>query len=59
MVRNALSRIRALPASEISDMLDAVYHLRAALAERGWVACDFYDGAMICDFRRRVRKAKL
>lgn len=29
----------------------------AALAEHGWGACDFYDGAMICDFRRRRVRA--
>ena len=53
LVRSALARVRALPASEIARLLDAVFDLHAALAERGWVACDFYDGAMIYDFQRR------
>lgn len=60
LARNALGRIRALPRSEIANLLDAIYDLHAALAERGWVACDFYDGAMIYDFqRRRVRAIDL
>lgn len=60
LVRSALARVRALPLSEIARLLDAVFDLHAALAERGWVACDFYDGAMIYDFqRRRVRAVDL
>ena len=60
LVRKALARVRALPASEVAGMLDTVFDLHAALAERGWVACDFYDGAMIYDFqRRRVRAVDL
>ena len=60
MSESALARVRALPSSEIARLLDAVFDLHAALAERGWVACDFYDGAMIYDFqRRRVRAVDL
>ena len=57
LVGRALPRIRALPAPEIANLLDDVYDLHAALAERGWIACDFYDGAMIYDFRRRRVRA--
>ena len=60
LVRSALARVRALPAHEIARLLDTIFDLHAALAERGWVACDFYDGAMIYDFqRRRVRAVDL
>lgn len=60
LARNALGRIRALPPSEIANLLDAIYGLCAELAERGRGACDFYDDAMIYDFqRRRVRAIDL
>ena len=60
LVRNALTRVRTLPPSEISGILSVLYDLHTQLAERGWIACDFYDGSMIYDFvRRRLRVVDL
>lgn len=53
LVRSALHRVRSLPVGEILDLLNDVYSLHAALARRGWIANDFYDGSIIYDFHRR------
>ena len=53
LVRNALQQVRRLPIGEIVDLLNDVYDLHVALAKRGWIANDFYDGSMIYDFHRR------
>jgi serine/threonine-protein kinase len=47
---SAHQRFRRLPAREIAAALDVVLDAHVALSAQGWVACDFYDGAMIYDF---------
>lgn len=49
----ACQRFRRLPADEIARALDVVLDAHVALCARGWVAGDFYDGAMIYDFTAR------
>ncbi len=53
LVRPSLRRVRRLPVPEIVRLLDTVYQAHHQLARSGWVASDFYDGAMIYDFERR------
>jgi serine/threonine protein kinase, bacterial len=43
-------RFRALPFSDLLTGLNVVFDLHRSAAELGWVAVDFYDGAMIYDF---------
>ncbi len=60
LARSALNRVRALPASQVSRLLSDIYDLHVQLVGEGWVAVDFYDGAMIYDFdRRRVHAVDL
>ncbi len=47
---SAHQRFRSLPADEIAIALDTVIDVHVRLCALGWVACDFYDGAMIYDF---------
>jgi len=47
---SAHARFRALPAGEIIVALDGIVKLHEALARAGWVAVDFYDGALLYDF---------
>jgi len=49
----AFQRFRALQPGEIAAAIDTVVDAHVGLCGRGWVACDFYDGAMIYDFRAR------
>jgi serine/threonine-protein kinase len=49
----AHQRFRALPADEICHALNAIYALHEQLAAAGWLAVDFYDGALIYDFEQR------
>ncbi len=44
--------MRASRSSE-QAALDTVFRLHVKLAERGWIACDFYDGSLIYDFAGR------
>ena len=44
-------RFRALPLARLLGALDVVFDFHHRIAELGWVAADFYDGAMIYDFR--------
>jgi len=54
--RSPFARFVGLPAGERVAALDAVFRLHVALAARGWVACDFYDGCLLYDFAaRRMR----
>jgi serine/threonine-protein kinase len=46
----AFQRFRALPVPEILQALDLVYDLHGLLTRAGWVAGDFYDGALMYDF---------
>ena len=50
---SAFQRFRRLPAAEIVSALDTILDVHAGLCARGWVACDFYDGALIYDFAAR------
>jgi serine/threonine-protein kinase len=43
-------RFRALPFSDLLTGLDVVFDFHRSAAELGWVAVDFYDGAIIYDF---------
>jgi serine/threonine protein kinase, bacterial len=43
-------RFRRLPAAIIERCLDTIYELHVELAERGWIAVDFYDGCLIYEF---------
>jgi len=49
----AHQRFRALPADEIAAAIGTVIEAHVALCGRGWVACDFYDGALMYDFAAR------
>lgn len=51
---SAFQRFRRLPTGEILRVLDGVYDLHRALAQRGWIAVDFYDGCLIYDFTRQA-----
>ena len=53
LVRNRLERVRSLTVSEVGHLVTEVYDLHRELVSLGWIANDFYDGAMIYDFRRR------
>ena len=53
LVRGCLARLRSLSPKEIGALLTEVYDLHRELVSLGWVAVDFYDGAMIYDFDRR------
>ena len=52
-VRSRLDRVRSLAVSEVTHLVTEVYDLHRELTRLGWIANDFYDGAMIYDFRRR------
>ena len=43
-------RFRSLPTEEILAALDTVFDAHLLLAERGFVASDFYDGCIVYDF---------
>jgi serine/threonine protein kinase, bacterial len=45
-------RFRQLPVASIVSALNTVYDVHDFLEQRGYVAVDFYDGAMIYDFSR-------
>ena len=51
LVRSCLDRVRSLSVSEVGHLVTEVYDLHRELASLGWIANDFYDGAMIYDFR--------
>ena len=44
------ARFRQLPVDEIVQALDTVFDAHVAVASAGFVAVDFYDGAIIYDF---------
>ncbi|BDI31005.1 serine/threonine protein kinase [Capsulimonas corticalis] len=53
---SAFQRFRTLPAGEIALALDTLFEVHERLAQKEWVAVDFYDGALMYDFdRRRLR----
>lgn len=49
-------RFKSLPLRELITALTAVFRVHAALCAQGWVANDFYDGAMMYDFKLRQIK---
>ena len=52
LIRSSIDRVRSLSVSEIGHLVTEVYDLHRELARLGWIANDFYDGAMIYDFSR-------
>ena len=42
------------PREAILRALDEIFDVHVRLAERGWIACDFYDGSVIYDFDRKA-----
>lgn len=57
---SAHQRFRRLPAEEVAAAIDVVLGVHVGLSGLGWVACDFYDGALIYDFAaRRIRLVDL
>ena len=53
LIRSSIDRVRRLTVSEVGHLVTEVYDLHRELASLGWIANDFYDGAMIYDFRSR------
>ncbi len=51
---SSFHRFLHLPAETILRVLDVIYDVHQRLAERGWIACDFYDGSVIYDFEREA-----
>ena len=49
---SSFQRFLRLPRETILRVLDEIYDVHQRLAERGWIACDFYDGCVIYDFDR-------
>src|SRR5215475_15244146 len=49
-------RFRSLPLSDLITGLDVVFDFHRSAAELGWVAVDFYDGAMIYDFSTKAMR---
>jgi serine/threonine-protein kinase len=47
------ARFRSLDPHERAAALDAIFRVHVKLAERGWIASDFYDGSLMYDFTRR------
>ena len=51
---SAFRRFRRLPVSAILGALDAIVDLHRHLAAAGWIAVDFYDGALLYNFSTGV-----
>ena len=49
-LRAVYDQVRRLPLLHALNMLDSVFDLHAALAEKGLVAVDFWDGNVLIDF---------
>ena len=50
---SAFVRFKSLPLYELGSALTSLFRVHTGLCARGWIASDFYDGAMIYDFARR------
>ena len=50
---STFARFRALDHAERAAAVDAILRLHVQLAEREWIACDFYDGSLMYDFAQR------
>jgi serine/threonine protein kinase, bacterial len=48
--RSSFARFRHLPADDIVSTLNVIIDAHVEVAERGFVAVDFYDGCLIYDF---------
>jgi serine/threonine protein kinase, bacterial len=48
-----LTRFRGQPVDEIQRALTVIYDVHQLLAEKGYIAVDFYDGCMLYDFDTR------
>lgn len=48
--RSAFARFRALPLAELLAAIEVVFDAHVAVARAGFVAVDFYDGAVLYDF---------
>ncbi len=53
-LRSAFARFRALPVPDVLAAYGTVLDAHRAVAERGFVAVDFYDGCLIHDFARHT-----
>ncbi|MCY4529993.1 MAG: hypothetical protein OXD46_13305 [Chloroflexi bacterium] len=53
LMSSCLDRVGSLNVREVGHLVTEVYDLHRELASLGWIANDFYDGAMIYDFQRR------
>jgi serine/threonine-protein kinase len=47
---SAFARFTALPLPTICRSLSTIFRVHAKLAQRGWIASDFYDGCVMYDF---------
>ncbi|MGE4062793.1 MAG: hypothetical protein AB7E79_05445 [Rhodospirillaceae bacterium] len=53
---SAFQRFRRRPVDELRAAIDVILDAHLKLCAGGWVACDFYDGAILYDFAaRKVR----
>ena len=50
---SAFHRFRRLPSEQLTGAIDAILDVHLKLCAAGWIACDFYDGAIIYDFATR------
>jgi serine/threonine-protein kinase len=50
---SAYQRFRALPPLELAAAIGVILDVHIGLCAQGWVACDFYDGALVYDFAAR------
>ena len=53
LIRSCLHRVGGLTVSEVGHLVTEVYDLHRELTGLGWIANDFYDGAMIYEFSGR------
>jgi serine/threonine protein kinase len=47
---SSFHRFKSLPLNELVAALTSLFRVHAEFCSRGWIANDFYDGAMIYDF---------
>jgi serine/threonine protein kinase, bacterial len=50
---SAYQRLAHLPAAELFGLFDTMLDLHVALAAKGWIAGDLYDGCLMVDFDAR------
>ncbi len=51
---STFQRFIRLPVDRILRVLDVIYDLHDVLAQRGWIAVDFYDGCILYDFAQDI-----